>query len=115
MREDRDVPPRITIGSMARRDHQAQHWCELYDADEPERPRIARAFVQLPTDGDVDHLPSGDGGESPDGEMADERVPEGGVGVDHGARDGGKGADPQPSAKMTFSMGTFATMARREA
>ena len=94
VREDRDVPPRITIRGMARRDHQAQHRRELHDADEPERPRIARAFVQLPTDGNVDHLPSGDGGESPDGEIADERVPESGVGVDHGARDGGEGARP---------------------
>ena len=83
MREDRDVAARVAIRGVSRDHHQQQHRRQLHDADQAERPGIAGAFVQLPADGDVDHLPARDRGEPADGERANEGVAQRGVGVDH--------------------------------
>ena len=82
--EDRDVASRVAIGGVARHDHQQQHRGQLDDADQAERPRVAGAFVELPADGDVDHLPARDRREAADREAAHERMSEGGVRVDQG-------------------------------
>jgi hypothetical protein len=46
----------VAVGGMARKQHQAQERQKLGQADEPEIEQAAGHLIDLPTDGDDDHL-----------------------------------------------------------
>ena len=56
--DDHQALAAVPVGQMARRDRQQDHGRDLCKADQAERQRGTRAFVELPADRDVLHLPT---------------------------------------------------------
>ena len=96
-----DAAARDAVRHVPGGDEEDEDRDQLEEADEPERPRIARAAVELPPDGRGEHLAPEHGERAPEREAAHERDAQGGEGVlgrDH-RRHAGRSRGTEPTGR----------------